>query len=367
MRVQRARRWRPWLVLLVLLAGSSTSLAHMMPAQRGTINFVDNGGFMVVSLPVPGGSDDNGDGLLSLDELQAHAASIEGAIRIGVQLVDLDSNTALPLQAIMLSLASPGEDPSVPSDHLLVMGRFDVPLPSHPLQLRFNLFGRNSNDQSMTITATRKPASQLLVFTPTETAHDLFVSPWRAVLDATRLGAGHVLSGLDHLLFLLVVVVAGWRLRQLVLVLSCFTLGHACTLLACIGFGLQIPATLVEPAIAATIVAMAFFDWRMSHRAAPPRPGLRLLLVFACAMIHGLGLAGALSELGLHGTSKLEVLVGFNLGIELAQLTLALAAVAALYSLRRFAGARYVRWATYSAWSTAIVVGAIWFIERVAS
>lgn len=366
MRAQHARRWRPWLVLLVLLAGASTSLAHMMPAQRGTINFVDNGGFMVVSLPVPGGSDDNGDGLLSLDELQAHAASIEGAIRIGVQLVDLDSNTALPLQAIMLSLASPGEDPSVPSDHLLVMGRFDVPMPSHPLQLRFNLFGSNSNDQSMTITATRKPASQLLVFTPTQVAHDLFVSPWRAVVDATRLGANHVLGGLDHLLFLLVVVVAGWRLRQLALVLSCFTLGHACTLLACIGFGVQISATIVEPAIAATIVAMAIFDWRMSRR---PQPSarLRLLLVFGCALIHGLGLAGALSELGLHGSNKVEVVVGFNLGIELAQLTLALGAVTVLYGLRRYAGPRYVRSANYSAWSTAIVVGTIWFIERVAS
>lgn len=95
--------------------------------------------------------------------------------------------------------------------------------------------------------------------TPEHPQGSVFPSAWATFATQVRLGAFHVLSGADHLLFLLVVLVA------------------------CVGYGLSVPSSLVEPAIAATIVGMAVFDR---------------------ALIHGLGLAGALTDLGLDGMGQ---------------------------------------------------------------
>ena len=85
---------------------------------------------------------------------------------------------------------------------------------------------------------------------------------------------------------------SGWGLRQALLALSCFTLGHAITLAASALGGLAVPARAVEPAIALTIVGMALFDrWAQRRRSvgAPALPqGVRLARVLGCALIHGL-------------------------------------------------------------------------------
>ncbi len=149
--------------------------------------------------------------------------------------------------------------------------------------------------------------------------------PGRCCGTTRLLGAEHVLGGLDHMLFLLVVLATGWGWRHTALALTVFTAGHAISLAAVAIGGFSAPAHIVEPAIAATIVGMALFD-RWSHaRSQPLAPAWRLALVFGCALIHGLGLAGALTRLGLDSTNRLLSLVGFNAGIEAAQLGVALA------------------------------------------
>jgi hypothetical protein len=137
--------------------------------------------------------------------------------------------------------------------------------------------------------------------------------------------------------------------------------------------GWSAPAALVEPAIAATIVALAAFDRWARRRPQPLRTGLRLALVFACALIHGLGLAGALAELTqwAPGSAQLAwALAGFNLGIEAAQV--GVAALAGLLvrvlgaalrgGMRPAATQRVGSFAS----AAAMMAGSLWFIERVA-
>jgi hypothetical protein len=177
-----------------------------------------------------------------------------------------------------------------------------------------------------------------------------------------------VLSGPDHLLFLLVVLAAGGGWRRVVLALTCFTLGHAVTLTASVLGGFSLPASVVEPAIAATILGMAAFDqWQARYPERAWSPTWRLGLVFGCALIHGLGLAGALADLGLDTEHRLLSLLGFNLGIELAQVAVACGAAAFMAVVVWWRGGEgrdgLLRATTAIAW----LAGSVWLVQRLVS
>ena len=232
------------------------------------------------------------------------------------------------------------------------------------MKLRFGLFGNTAETQQQTITVSRGSDAQMLVLSPGHEAGGLFPSPWTVLRDNAVLGAEHVLSGLDHMLFLLVVLATGWGWRRAALALTVFTAGHAISLAAVAIGGFSAPAQIVEPAIAATIVGMALFDRWSSARSQPLAPAWRLALVFGCALIHGLGLAGALSGLGLDSSHRLLSLLGFNLGIEAAQLGAALVAGVSFAAVRRLRGPAGLSLATRLASTSAIVVGSAWLAQR---
>ena len=356
------RRW----LLACLLAGAAVSAAHahLVVSQRGTLNIVGSGAYMVLSLPVSSlsGFDDNQDGLLSVDELRAHGASIESQIKQGVSLDSEQGRSAL--EGVMLNTAPPDTTPYAPSTHLVVLGRFAIPAQATELKLALRLFGTRADEQTEQIAVTRGAQSQLITLTPEHQQGVVLPSAWASFAEQVRLGAFHVLSGVDHLLFLLVVLAAAWNLRQVVLALTCFTAGHAVTLVACVWYGLSVPASMVEPAIAATIVGMAVFDRWSAHRSLTNAVAIRLSLVFVCALIHGLGLAGALSDLGVDGMGKVVSLVGFNAGIELGQIAVALTAALAMSGVRQLGGpiglAKTTRLASY----VSMALGTFWFFQR---
>ena len=373
------RRWRALAGLLGLLLATAAQ-AHLMVAQRGTVHVVGDGAFVVVSLPVSAftgiGADD--EGRLSLPALRANQGRVEAQVRQRLQLADADGPR--PLEGLILSLA-PAQHSEAPSadaraTQIVAMGRFALASPAADgLRLSTDLYGREPAEQVLNITASRGSGhdsdSGLLVLSPARPSQALFTSRWAVFSDYLALGAGHILGGYDHLLFLLVVLAAGWRWRQALLALTCFTLGHALTLGLAVWGGWQAPPALVEPLIAATIVGMAAFDGRQRRLRGPSGnsddgngTGLRLSLVFACALIHGLGLASTLTELGLDSTHRLLSLAGFNLGIELGQLAVALAAAGAMAALHRLRGAAALDTALRSASLAAMALGGAWFVQR---
>lgn len=368
-------RWRrcvaaAWLALvaLMMLMTHPAAHAHLMVAQRGTLNLVGNGGFVVMSVPVDGlqGVDDDGDGRMALAEMRTHAASIEAQVRQGLQLVG-DAGQ-LPLEGLMLNLSRDDSASTAPAAHLVVMGRFAIadgsPQAVSRLTLHFTLFGKTAESRQQTVTVSRGSEAQKMVLSPGHEAGVLFPSPWTALRENAALGAGHVLGGLDHMLFLLVVLATGWGWRHTAAALTVFTAGHAMSLAAVAFGGFSAPERLVEPAIAATIVGMAVFDRWSSARSQPLASAWRLALVFGCALIHGLGLAGALSGLRLDSTNRLLSLVGFNAGIEAAQLAVALAVGIVIVGIRRLQGPAWLALATRTASITAIATGSVWLAQR---
>lgn len=132
-----------------------------------------------------------------------------------------------------------------------------------------------------------------------------------------REGFVHILpEGLDHILFVLGLFLIATRAKPLLLQVTAFTLAHTTTLALSAGGVVTLPSAIVEPLIAVSIVYVAVENLlvREVGRA-------RLALVFGFGLLHGLGFAGALADLGLPPASKAVALVSFNVGVELGQLT----------------------------------------------
>ena len=174
-----------------------------------------------------------------------------------------------------------------------------------------------------------------------------------------QFGFVHIIPrGLDHILFVLGLFLLGAQLRPLVWQVTAFTLAHAVTLSLAVLEMVSLPAHLVEPLIALSIVYVAAENV-LTDRLTVWRPAL----VFGFGLLHGLGFAGVLRELGLPDQELWLGLLTFNLGIELGQLTVICSALIA------------VGWCRHHPWyrarvtvpgSCAIaVIGLYWTIARV--
>ena len=131
------------------------------------------------------------------------------------------------------------------------------------------------------------------------------------------LGFTHILpAGPDHVLFVLGLVLLTTRIRPLLAQITAFTLAHCLTLALALEGVIALPARVVEPLIALSIAYVAIENL-VTRRLTPWRPAL----VFAFGLLHGLGFAGVLAELGLPETNRILALVSFNLGIEAGQLS----------------------------------------------
>lgn len=153
-----------------------------------------------------------------------------------------------------------------------------------------------------------------------------------------RLGVEHILTGLDHLAFLVAVLLLAGTLREVLGVVTSFTVAHSLTLALAVAGPVRLPGRIVEPLIALSIVVVAVENLWLLGRAPEERRralGHRWLLTFGFGLVHGLGFAGALAGLKLHGTALALALVSFNAGVELGQIAVAGVFVPAIFLLRR--------------------------------
>jgi hypothetical protein len=187
------------------------------------------------------------------------------------------------------------------------------------------------------------------------------------------LGVEHILTGYDHLLFLLGLLLVCRRTRTVAVVVTCFTAAHSVTLALAALHVVTLSGRIVEPLIAASIVFVGVEN--VVRGSEPDRPWVngwlpngwllvRWALAFAFGLIHGLGFAGALEDIGLgrDGASIGAPLVAFNVGIELGQLAIALPLFAVLWKLRALPA--FARTGVKVASLLVAAVGLVWFIQR---
>jgi len=172
-----------------------------------------------------------------------------------------------------------------------------------------------------------------------------------ALASYTRLGIEHIAEGVDHLLFVLgLVLLVGFR-RGLLWAITGFTLAHSLTLAASVTGLLVLRPLPVEALIAFSLVLVANEAWRAQRPSRTRMPTARAQtltarypasLAFGFGLVHGLGFGGALKEVGLPESDRLLALLGFNLGVEIGQLAF-VAVLLALVTLAELVAQRIGR------------------------
>ena len=170
------------------------------------------------------------------------------------------------------------------------------------------------------------------------------------------LGIRHILSGYDHLLFLLVLLLPGGGLLSLAKIITAFTIAHSVTLSLAVLQVVTLPDRLIEAVIALSIAFVAAENVFLN-----PTASRRWLVSFCFGLVHGFGFSSALRELGLPAHGLLLSLFGFNFGVEVGQGLVVAAGVPVLLLLRR---TRWERRAVLSSSLAILLVGLVLFVER---
>ncbi len=171
------------------------------------------------------------------------------------------------------------------------------------------------------------------------------------------LGVEHILTGFDHLLFLVALLVVGSTLREAAKIITAFTVAHSLTLaLATLDLA-SAPASVIEPLIALSVIYVGLENvLRKEVRG-------RWRVTFVFGLIHGFGFASVLRELGIgSGSAAIVPLFSFNLGVELGQMLIAALALPLISKLRT--NPIFVSRYALAASSLVILAGGYWFVER---
>lgn len=267
-----------------------------------------------------------------------------------------------PLSADIIGLSVPDVgDPELPRDATLIL-RAALPGGGDPVQIGWDAsFGplvlRQSGEGPELYAALLAPGE---ISAPLPRDGVVQETLMQTTLRFVVLGIEHIVpKGADHILFVLGLFFFSLALRPLILQISAFTLAHTVTLaLASLGY-VTVPGNIVEPLIAASIAVVAFENLRGGSLTL-----IRLAIVFGFGLLHGLGFASVLSELDLPPARFVAGLIAFNIGVEIGQLAVILAA--ALLLSMPFGTRPWYRRVIVIPASIAIgLTGLYWAIERV--
>ena len=178
--------------------------------------------------------------------------------------------------------------------------------------------------------------------------------------DFLLLGIRHILTGYDHLLFLFGLLIVSRNARSAALLITCFTVAHSLTLALSTFNLVNLQSRIVEPAIAASIVYVG-----LENLCRGKTLDYRWILTFLFGLVHGLGFASVLREMGVANTGvKAAIpLVAFNSGVELGQLSIAVIILPLIWKLRRHL--TFFRVAVPACSILIALAGGYWFFERI--
>jgi hydrogenase/urease accessory protein HupE len=253
--------------------------------------------------------------------------------------------------------------PSGEGDSVRFQVRFAADAPIGRLSLEAWLFPYDPLHQTfLNVYRTQALEAQVILDAQRrEYRHATGVDPgaWAVIREFVPAGIHHILIGPDHVLFLVGLLLLGGTWRRLVVVVTAFTMAHSVTLsLAALGW-VTPPASVIEPAIALSIVYVGLDNLLV-------RGGrdARTWIAFVFGLIHGFGFANVLREMALPQSALVWSLASFNLGVEIGQLAIVVVVAGALAAVR--ARSEWAsRWLTYAGSAVVVAAGTYWFVERV--
>lgn len=356
----RVRSLRLLLLAVLGWCGVAPVWAHLISAGFGSVNIQSDKTALLIGVPVSlfRGVDLNGDGLLQPDEIQQSRSRMIEQLQTAIRLrLGEQAGTVL-------------------DDQLMVSVHLDQQNSTNQIEwLRYLSFPQEALIQPVSLTMAPQALSmrymvqvrrlddaETAVLSPEYPAHTFLKGAWGTFGAFLKQGVMHILTGYDHVLFLLTLLTAAVALRRWLFVLTAFTLAHGVTYALATWGVLQVSPQLIEPVIAFTIVLAAgvhLMGWR-------PALSVEAAAVFSLGLFHGLGFASSMAELFKEERFPLSSVLGFNAGVEIGQVTIAGLLGALIAGIARV----HPRWrdgqllARAIAW-VAIAVGGYWFVERV--
>jgi len=313
------------------------------------------------------GLDGNGDGRVVWSEIESRRDAIAALAAANLRI--RRNGTVCPVHLDDLLLTQHAGEPSIS-----LQLHATCPAGSH-LEVASTLFAQQDASQKTLLDATTTVGSFTTVLAPTGVA---WVAPrstsWLATfLEFVGQGTWHVWIGYDHIAFLLLLLLPsvlrrspqGWSaapsgrraVHDLLIIVTAFTVAHSITLALAATGTARPPVRLIEASIAFSIVAAGVLNL------SPGAARWRLALAFGFGLMHGFGFANALAELGARGAHLVPALAGFNVGVELAQLSIVLLVFPALLRAR---ACNFYQLRFMPAMSIAVAMaGAVWFAQRV--
>ena len=181
------------------------------------------------------------------------------------------------------------------------------------------------------------------------------VSLFSQIGEFVKLGVEHIFLGYDHLMFLFALIVIGGRLGNLVKIVTAFTVAHSLTLILAALEILKLPPQIIETGIALSIAYVAAENFVIAQS------DHRWILTFIFGLVHGLGFANVLRDLGLPTTGLVPSLLAFNVGVEIGQLCI----VAVFFPITLWiAKQKFQRRVVWAFSSVILLFGLGWFVER---
>jgi hydrogenase/urease accessory protein HupE len=252
---------------------------------------------------------------------------------------------------------------AVPDDQALRL-TFRVPREQPgALTLQTNLFPYDPNHQTFVNIYEGDDLRQQVIFSAATPEHTYYLGTTQGAIEVMKAfipsGIHHILIGPDHILFLVGLLLLGGSWSALVRIVTAFTLGHSLTLSAAALNYVSPPPSIIEPAIALSIVFVG-----ADNLVRGDGRDLRAAVALVFGLVHGFGFANVLREFGLPKEALGWSLFSFNVGVEIGQLAIVLVVSSALGIVRRRSTAIAYRVA-YAGSIVVMAAGTYWFVQRV--
>ena len=328
----------------------------------GTIELAMRDGEMAVGL------DSNGDGQITWGELRSHQPELDAYLQKHLLISTASKPCNLTTAALQINERVDGnylwlpftavcsEQPDKINLDYRVLNDID---PSHRGLLTLVAWGTTQT----AVLGGKQGIQQFAIGAPTH---------WQAFAEYLTTGVWHIWSGIDHLLFLLSLLLPAVLLRKdkqwqpvalarpafinIVKVVSAFTLAHSITLSLAAFDVVRLPSRITESVIAASIIVAAL------NNLYPKVTEGRWRIAFLFGLLHGFGFASVLSDMGLPNGARLLSLIAFNLGVEAGQLAVVVAVMPLAYLIRatRFYRRGVIPWGS----SAIAVLAMVWLVQR---
>ena len=251
----------------------------------------------------------------------------------------------------------------IPDDQALRL-KFQIPREQPgALTIDTNLFPYDSNHQTFINIYEEGELRQQVIFNAAAEEHTYYLGTAQGALAVMRTfipsGIHHILIGPDHILFLIGLLLTGGTWGALVRIVTAFTLGHSVTLSLAALNVVTPPSSIVEPAIALSIVFVG-----ADNLVRGDGRDLRAWVALVFGLVHGFGFASVLREFGLPREALGWSLFSFNAGVEVGQLAVVLIVASVLAGIRRKSVALGYKVA-FAGSILVIVMGTYWFVQRV--